>query len=94
MIEIENLSKYFRGKRFKKVQAVDGVSFAVKDGEVLGLLGPNGAGKTTIMRLLGTVLQPSSGSARVGGFDVRRHPNDVRRVLGVLPEPARRWAVA
>jgi sodium transport system ATP-binding protein len=86
MIEIENLSKYFRAKRFKKVQAVDGVSFTVNDGEVLGLLGPNGAGKTTIMRLLGTVLQPSGGTARIGDFDVRQHPNDVRRVLGVLPE--------
>ena len=86
MIEIENLSKYFRGKRFKKVQAVDGVSFTVGDGEVLGLLGPNGAGKTTIMRLLGTVLQPTGGTARVGDFDVRQHPNEVRRVLGVLPE--------
>ena len=86
MIEIENLSKYFRAKRFKKVQAVHGVSFTVKDGEVLGLLGPNGAGKTTIMRLLGTVLQPTGGTARVGDFDVRQHPNEVRRVLGVLPE--------
>jgi sodium transport system ATP-binding protein len=86
MIEIENLSKYFRGKRFKKIHAVNGVSFTVRDGEVLGLLGPNGAGKTTSMRLLGTVLQPSSGSARVGGYDVRRQPEEVRRVLGVLPE--------
>ncbi len=86
MIEIENLSKYFRGKRFKRVQAVDDVSFTVRDGEVLGLLGPNGAGKTTVMRLLGTVLQPSGGTARVGGFDVRQYPNEVRRVLGVLPE--------
>ena len=86
MIEIEHLGKYFKTKRFKKVQAVEDVSFSVGDGEVLGLLGPNGAGKTTIMRLLGTVLQPSSGTARVGGFDVRQHPTDVRRVLGVLPE--------
>ena len=86
MIEIESLSKYFRGKRFKKVQAVSEVSFTVRDGEVLGLLGPNGAGKTTIMRLLGTVLKPTDGTARVGGFDVRQHPNEVRRVLGVLPE--------
>ena len=86
MIEIENLSKYFRGKRFQKVQAVDNVSFTVRDGEVLGLLGPNGAGKTTIMRLLGTVLKPSGGTAHVGGIDVCQHPNDVRRVLGVLPE--------
>ncbi len=86
MIEIDNLSKYFRGKRFKKVHAVNGVSFTVRDGEVLGLLGPNGAGKTTIIRLLGTVLQPSCGGARVGGFDLRRQPDEVRRVLGVLPE--------
>jgi len=86
MIEIDQLGKHFRTKKFKKVQAVNNVSFTVRDGEVLGLLGPNGAGKTTIMRLLGTVLQPSSGSARVGGFDVRKHPNDVRRLLGVLPE--------
>jgi len=86
MIEIENLSKYFRGKRFQKFQAVDNVSFTVRDGEVLGLLGPNGAGKTTIMRLLGTVLKPSEGTAYVGVIDVRQHPSDVRRVLGVLPE--------
>jgi len=86
VIEVENCSKYFRGKHFKKVQAVDDVTFSVRDGEVLGLLGPNGAGKTTIMRLLGTVLKPSYGTARVGGFDVRQYPNEVRRVLGVLPE--------
>jgi len=86
MIEIENLSKSFRAQRFRKFLAVDGVSFSVGDGEVLGLLGPNGAGKTTIMRLVGTVLKPSAGTARVGGFDVRQKPNDVRGVLGVLPE--------
>ena len=81
MIEVENLAKHF-----KKVKAVDGVSFKVRDGEVVGLLGANGAGKTTIMRLLGTVLQPSNGTARIQGFDVRQQPDTVRRVLGVLPE--------
>ncbi len=81
MIEVENIAKHF-----KKVKAVDGVSFKVRDGEVVGLLGANGAGKTTIMRLLGTVLQPTQGTARVQGYDVRQKPNDVRRVLGVLPE--------
>jgi len=81
MIEVDNIAKHF-----KKVKAVDGVSFHVRDGEVVGLLGANGAGKTTIMRLVGTVLQPSNGTARVNGFDVRQQPDDVRRVLGVLPE--------
>lgn len=81
MIEVEDIAKHF-----KKVKAVDGVSFKVQDGEVVGLLGANGAGKTTIMRLLGTVLQPTRGTARVQGFDVRHKPDDVRRVLGVLPE--------
>jgi len=81
MIEVEDLTKHF-----KKVKAVDGVSFKVRDGEVVGLLGANGAGKTTIMRLIGTVLQPTHGTARVKGFDVRHKPNDVRKVLGVLPE--------
>jgi sodium transport system ATP-binding protein len=81
MIEVENIAKHF-----KKVKAVDGVSFKVRDREVVGLLGANGAGKTTIMRLLGTVLQPTQGTARVQGYDVRQKPNDVRRVLGVLPE--------
>ena len=81
MIEVDNIAKHF-----KKVKAVDGVSFRVRDGEVVGLLGANGAGKTTIMRLLGTVLQPTQGTARVNGMDVRHKPDDVRRVMGVLPE--------
>lgn len=81
MIEVENIAKHF-----KKVKAVDGVSFKVRDGEVVGLLGANGAGKTTIMRLLGTVLQLTSGTAHVNGMDVRHKPDDVRRVMGVLPE--------
>jgi len=81
MIEVQDLAKHF-----KKVKAVDGVSFKVQDGEVVGLLGANGAGKTTMMRLIGTVLRPTYGTARVQGFDVRHQPDDVRRVLGVLPE--------
>lgn len=86
MIEVENLGKHFRQKMFKKFIAVDGVSFSVDDGEVLGLLGPNGAGKTTIMRMIATVLKPVNGTVRVGGYDVRTHPNQVRGVLGILPE--------
>jgi sodium transport system ATP-binding protein len=86
MIEVENLTKQFRAKKFKKITAVEGVSFKVNDGEVVGLLGPNGAGKTTLMRLLATVLTPTQGTARVGGFDVCAHPNHVRGILGILPE--------
>ena len=81
MIEVENLAKHFGA-----VRAVDGVTFCARDGEVLGLLGPNGAGKTTTMRLLATVLQPTSGTARVDGHDLLRAPEAVRASIGVLPE--------
>jgi sodium transport system ATP-binding protein len=86
MIEIENLTKQFRIKIFKKIVAVNDVSFKVNDGEVVGLLGSNGAGKTTIMRLLATVLHPTSGTARVDGHDVRHAGRKVRSVIGILPE--------
>jgi ABC-type Na+ transport system ATPase subunit NatA len=86
MIEVENLTKHFKQKRFKRLIAVDGVSFCVNDGEVLGLLGPNGAGKTTIMRMIAAMLKPVHGTARVSGYDVRTHPNQVRAALGILPE--------
>ena len=86
MIEIENLTKTFRQKWFKKLTAVNEVNFRVADGEVVGLLGPNGAGKTTMMRLLATVLQPTKGTARVSGFDVRSQAGRVRGVVGILPE--------
>jgi sodium transport system ATP-binding protein len=86
MIEVENLTKHFRQKLFKKITAVDGVSFCVEDGEVLGLLGPNGAGKTTIMRLIATLLKPIHGTVRVSGHDIRTQPNQVRGALGILPE--------
>ena len=65
VIEAEGLSK-----RFGDVDAVDGVSFAVDAGRVLGLLGPNGAGKTTLVKMVTTLLSIDSGTARVGGFDV------------------------
>jgi len=80
-IEVENLSK-----RFGDFVAVDGLSFSVEHGEVLGLLGPNGAGKSTLIRMLTTLVPPSSGSARVNGFDVVRDPNGVRQSIGVIPQ--------
>ena len=81
MIEVENLAKHFGA-----VRAVDGVTFCARDGEVLGLLGPNGAGKTTTIRLLATVLRPTSGTARVDGHDLLRQPEAVRAAIGILPE--------
>jgi ABC-2 type transport system ATP-binding protein len=73
-------------KRYKDVQALDGVSFAVRDGEVFGLLGPNGAGKSTAVRTLATLTQPDSGRAIVAGEDVMRHPNRVRRAIGYVAQ--------
>src|ERR671937_2102114 len=73
-------------KRYKGVQALDGVSFAVREGEVFGLLGPNGAGKSTTVRTLATLTRPDSGRALVAGEDVVRHPNRVRRLIGYVAQ--------
>ncbi|GAA5502011.1 ABC transporter ATP-binding protein NatA [Deinococcus xinjiangensis] len=71
-------------KTYGKFTALEDVSFAAKDGEVFGLLGPNGAGKTTLLRTLATLLRPTSGTATVGGYDVERDPEAVRRIIGVV----------
>src|SRR5438445_5005239 len=73
-------------KRYGDVQALDGVSFAVREGEVFGLLGPNGAGKSTTVRTLVTLTTPDSGSASVAGHDVLRERLAVRRALGYVPQ--------
>src|SRR3954465_728645 len=73
-------------KRYKNVQALDGVSFSVREGEVFGLLGPNGAGKSTTVRTLATLTQPDSGRALVAGEDVVRHPNRVRHLIGYVAQ--------
>jgi ABC-2 type transport system ATP-binding protein len=73
-------------KRYKTVQALDGVSFSVREGEVFGLLGPNGAGKSTAVRTLATLTRPDSGRALVAGEDVVRHPNRVRRAIGYVAQ--------
>jgi ABC-2 type transport system ATP-binding protein len=70
-------------KTFGDVRALDGVDLDVPEGTVLGLLGPNGAGKTTAVRVLTTLLQPDSGRAEVAGIDVVKHPNEVRRSIGL-----------
>jgi ABC-2 type transport system ATP-binding protein len=73
-------------KRFGSFTAVKDVNFEVRRGEVFGLLGPNGAGKTTLVRMLTTLLPPTSGEARVAGEDVARHPTRVRKKIGVIPQ--------
>jgi len=80
-VEVENITK-----SFGDFVAVGGLSFNVEHGEVFGLLGPNGAGKSTLIRMLTTLVPPTSGTARVGGFDVARAANDVRKVIGVIPQ--------
>src|ERR1044072_5491444 len=73
-------------RTFGKLTAVDELSVAVERGEVFGLLGPNGAGKTTVIKMLTTLLPPTSGVARIAGFDVARRPSDVRRQIGYVPQ--------
>ena len=83
MIKIENLVKTFGAKR-----AVDGVSFSVERGEVLGFLGPNGAGKSTTMRMVTGFMPPTSGKVSIGGHDVAESPLEAKRLIGYLPENA------
>ena len=73
-------------KCFGTFCAVDRLSFTVDEGEIFGLLGPNGAGKSTLIRMLTTLLPPTSGVALVNGFDVRNAANKVRRTIGVIPQ--------
>ena len=80
-IEVRDLTRSFGA-----TTAVDGLSLRVEQGEIFGFLGPNGAGKTTTLRMLSTLLRPTSGEARVAGFDVARFPMEVRRRLGVMTE--------
>jgi len=83
MIRIDNLVKTFGAKR-----AVDGLSFEVQRGEVLGFLGPNGAGKSTTMRMITGYFPPTGGTVSVGGHDVVEAPLEAKRLIGYLPEAA------
>lgn len=80
-IQVTNLSKIYGAQR-----AIDGISFDLKPGEIVGFLGPNGAGKSTTMKILTGYLQPTSGSARIADFDVLEQPMQARRTIGYLPE--------
>lgn len=81
IIEVQNLTK-----KFKEFTAVDNISFEVKKGEVFGFLGPNGAGKSTTIRILTTLLRPTSGTAKVCGFDIIKQADEVRKHIGLVAE--------
>jgi ABC-2 type transport system ATP-binding protein len=81
IVHVENLTKLFGHKA-----AVDHISFSVPQGEVFGLVGPNGAGKTTTVKMLTTLLPSSGGSASIHGYDIRKHPSQVRRFIGYVPQ--------
>jgi ABC-2 type transport system ATP-binding protein len=83
LIELQNLARSYGGR-----PAVRGLSLDIPAGEVFGLLGPNGAGKSTTMKMLATLLRPSGGTARIAGHDLLAEPNEVRRVIGYVPEGA------
>jgi|SRR5436309_6664941 len=83
-IVVQNLVKTFTRRRQSPVRAVDGLTFSVRSGSIFGLLGPNGAGKTTTLRVLTTRLQPTEGQVALEGFDVLRHPLEVRRRISVV----------
>ena len=81
MIEVQSLTK-----TFGKFIAVDNISFNVKKGEIFGLLGPNGAGKSTTLRLLSTLSRPTNGTATIGGYDIIKNDNEVRKLIGIVSE--------
>ena len=82
-IEISDLVK-----NYGKIEALRGVSFTVNEGEIFGLIGPNGAGKTTALRIVSTLLEITSGTVKVFGFDVKKDPEKVREKISYLPEEA------
>jgi len=81
ILETKNLTR-----RFGNFTAVDSISFSVTSGEIFGIVGPNGAGKTTTIKMLTTLLPPTSGNAVVGGFDIVHHASSVRRIIGYVPQ--------
>jgi ABC-2 type transport system ATP-binding protein len=81
IIQVQNLTKMFG-----KFTAVDDISFTVKKSEVFGLLGPNGAGKSTTLRVLSTLARPTKGTATIGGYDIVKNDNEVRKLIGIVSE--------
>jgi sodium transport system ATP-binding protein len=84
MIQVHELTKHYADLRRGRFVALGGISFQARPGQIYGLLGPNGAGKTTALRLLSTVLKPTSGTAAINGYDIVRQPSEVRRQIGFV----------
>jgi ABC-2 type transport system ATP-binding protein len=78
------IETYGLTKNYGKITAVDNLEISIEEGEIFGLLGPNGAGKTTIIKMLATLLEPTSGTAKVNGFDIRKQPARVRESIGII----------
>ncbi len=81
VVQISELSR-----KFGDLTAVDAVTLTINQGEIFGLIGPNGVGKSTLIRMLTTLLPPSSGTARIGGYDIVTQPANVRRRIGYVPQ--------
>jgi ABC-2 type transport system ATP-binding protein len=81
IVKVEGLTK-----NYGQLKAVDGVTFEIREGEIFGFLGPNGAGKTTTINMLTTLVRATSGTAEIDGLDIHKHPNEVRRTVGVVPQ--------
>jgi len=84
IIETIDLTKEYKLKAGGKILALNRINFSIKNGEIFGLLGPNGAGKTTLVSILSTLLQPTSGTAKVFGLDVRKNPKVIKRKIGLM----------
>lgn len=81
MVEVEDLKKKYGNK-----QAVDGISFTVKKGEIFGILGPNGAGKTTTLEMMETLRPIDGGTVKINGIDVTKNPDDIKKIIGIQPQ--------
>jgi ABC-2 type transport system ATP-binding protein len=81
MIELEGVTKYYG-----KLKAVDSLSLKISEGEIFGFIGPNGAGKTTTIRMLATLLLPTSGQIRIGGINIEEDPRAIRKIIGYMPD--------
>ncbi len=87
IIETFDLTKLFKMKGYEKVVvALNEINLSIKKGEKFGLLGPNGAGKTTLISILSTLIQPTSGYAKVGGYDVLKQPNQIKNIIAIMLE--------
>jgi len=82
-VEVKNLVK-----NYGQTEAVKGITFTVNEGEIFGLIGPNGAGKTTALRVISTLLQVTSGTVTIHGFDIKKRPAEIRKLISYLPEDA------